>query len=101
MTQEEKLKIKFPEATANEIALLLDDSKNVILNRRFPFAKTLPDTIEDKYLSLQIAIAVELYNKDGAEGEMSHSEGDVSRTYANAYVSEDLLSQIIPMGDLI
>ena len=45
---------------------------------------------------LQIRIAVEMFNKRGAEGEIAHSENGVSRSYASANVSEDLLKEITP-----
>ena len=65
------------------------------MSRRFPFGEQ-PEEIENKYKDLQIRIAVEMYNKRGAEGETAHSENGISRTYASANVSEDLLKEITP-----
>jgi len=39
------------------------------------------DIVESKYFNVQIAIAVELFNKRGAEGEVSHGENGISRGY--------------------
>jgi hypothetical protein len=96
MTQLERLKIRIPEEV-NDVELedILESAKAVILSRRFPFGEH-PTEIEPKYNDLQIRIAVEMYNKRGVEGQTSHSENGVSRSYASANVSEDLLKEITP-----
>lgn len=101
MTQLERLKIRITEKT-NDVELedILESAKAVILSRRFPFGDQ-PAEIEDKYKDLQIRIAVEMYSKRGAEGETSHSENGVSRSYASASVSEDLLKEITPKAGVV
>ncbi len=96
MTQLERLKIRITE-NVNDVELedILESAKAVILSRRFPFGN-YPEEIEDRYKDLQIRIAVEMYAKRGAEGEIAHSENGISRTYASANVSEDLLREIVP-----
>lgn len=74
---------------------LLDAAYDIIMQRRFPY-EDWPDELEQRYWGLQIRIAVDLFNKSGAEGEMSHSENGVSRTYGAENVSTDLLAEIIP-----
>lgn len=101
MTQLERLKIRITENVSDvELEDLLESAKAVILSRRFPFGDW-PEDIEGKYKDLQIRIAVEMYNKQGAEGETSHSENGISRSYANAGVSEDLLREITPKGGVV
>ena len=96
MTQLERLKIRITEKVDDkELEDILESAKAVILSRRFPFGEQ-PTEIEDKYKDLQIRIAVEMFNKRGAEGETAHSENGVSRSYASANVSEDLLKEITP-----
>ena len=96
MTQLERLKIRITEkATDNELEDILESAKAVILSRRFPFGEPYPD-IEPKYKDLQIRIAVEMFNKRGAEGEIAHSENGVSRTYENADVPDSMLRDVIP-----
>ncbi len=96
MTQLERLKIRIAEKVEDiELEDILESAKAVILSRRFPFGEQ-PTEIEDKYKDLQIRIAVEMFNKRGAEGETAHSENGVSRTYASSNVSEDLLKEITP-----
>jgi hypothetical protein len=96
MTQLERLKIRIPEnENDNELEDFLESAKAVILSRRFPFGEQ-PTELEPKYMDLQIRIAVEMYNKRGVEGQTSHSENGVSRSYSSASVSEELLREITP-----
>ena len=101
MTQLERLKVKIPE-NDNELELedILESAKAVILSRRYPFGEQ-PLEIEDRYKDLQIRIAVEMYNKRGVEGQTSHSENGVSRTYSSASVSEELLREITPKAGVV
>ena len=96
MTQLERLKIRITEKVDDiELEDILESAKAVILSRRFPFGEQ-PEEIENKDKDLQIRIAVEMFNKRGAEGETAHSENGISRSYASANVSEDLLKEITP-----
>jgi hypothetical protein len=102
MTQLERLKSRITEKDVSDTELedILESAKAVILSRRFPFGE-YPAEIEDRYKDLQIRIAVEMFNKQGAEGEISHSENGVSRTYSSASVSEELLREITPKAGVI
>jgi hypothetical protein len=101
MEQLERLKLRITEKVNNdELEDILESAKAVILSRRFPFNEW-PDEIEDRYKDLQIRIAVEMFNKRGAEGETAHSENGVSRSYASANVSEDLLKEITPKAGVV
>jgi hypothetical protein len=96
MTQLERLKIRIPENdNDNELEDFLESAKAVILSRRFPFGEQ-PTELESKFNDLQIRIAVEMYNKRGVEGQTSHSENGVSRSYSSANISEELLREITP-----
>ncbi len=101
MTQLERLKIRITEnVTDAELEDILESAKAVILSRRFPFGDYPPD-VEERYTDLQIRIAVEMFNKRGAEGEISHSENGVSRSYSSASVSEELLREITPKAGVV
>ena len=101
MTQLERLKIRITENVSDiELEDILESAKAVILSRRFPFGEQ-PEEIENKYKDLQIRIAVEMFNKRGAEGETAHSENGISRSYASANVSEDLLKEITPKVNVV
>lgn len=66
-----------------------------ILNRAYPYDDTVNE-VPRRYGYLQCEIATYLLNKRGAEGEVSHSENGISRTYENADVPDSMLSEVIP-----
>ena len=101
MTQLERLKIRITEKTNDmELEDILESAKAVILSRRFPFGQP-PTELEERYKDLQIRIAVEMFNKRGAEGETAHSENGISRSYSSASVSEELLREITPKAGVV
>ena len=71
-----------------------------ILNRAYPYDDTVTD-VPRRYGYLQCEIAAYLLNKRGAEGEISHSENGISRTYENADVPDSMLSDVIPHCGLV
>lgn len=106
MTLDEQVKmLQFrvrPETvTEEEAKMILEISKGIILNRRYPFGFDEGTVVEPKYHTLQVDIAVELFNKSGAEGEVVHNENGINRTYQSAYVSNDLLKRITPLASTI
>ena len=70
----------------------LDNASDIICDRRNS------NIVETKYLSVQLKMAIEMYNKIGAEGQISHSENGISRSYQSADISSSLLNQVIPMA---
>ncbi|MEG1106683.1 MAG: DNA-packaging protein [Eubacterium sp.] len=78
----------------------LEDAKWTIQNRRFPCGD-FPEDLESQYLNLQIRIALEMFNKEGAEGQTGHSENGTNRSYETAGVSNSLLSEILPRVSVI
>lgn len=101
MTQLERLKIRITdEVTDEELEDILESAKAVILSHRYPFGEH-PEELESRYFDLQIRIAVEMYNKYGAEGETAHSENGVNRTYSSASISPELLREIVPKAVII
>ena len=66
-----------------------------IINRAYPYDDTITE-VPRRYGYLQCDIAAYLLNKRGAEGEISHSENGVSRTYGSADVPESMLSEVVP-----
>lgn len=93
MKQLENLKIRLGgvEGQDDLLRLLLDDAGEIICNIRNTSA------VEKKYHSIQVRMAVELYNKMGAEGQTSHTENGLSRSYERGDISESILRQIIPV----
>lgn len=100
MEQIELLKAQIPEITDADAEFLLETAKAAINARRYPFGEP-PDDLESRYRNLQIRIAIELYNKAGAEGETGHSENGISRSYSSAWISEELLSEVTPKARVL
>lgn len=92
----ERLKVRTGEADEALLADLLESAKAAILARRYPYGAE-PDMLEKRYEDLQLRIAIDLYAKMGGEGQLSHTENGVSRTWAAANISPDWLAEIVPM----
>lgn len=112
MTEQEKLEA-LKAVVADEIAAdptLTDVALFVYLNRaaqyiiewRYPLESDITPSMEaaaiDKYEQLQIEVAEELIHKRGAQGEASHDETGIKRTYENAGVSNSLRRRVTPLG---
>ena len=65
-----------------------------IINRAYPYDDTVTE-VPRRYGYLQCDIANYLLNKRGAEGQISHTENGISRSYGSADVPESMLSEVI------
>lgn len=77
------------------LLMLLTLSAQKILDRVYPYDDSIEE-VPPRYATKQVEIAVYLYNKQGAEGQISHSENTISRTYESADVPESLMKGITP-----
>lgn len=109
MTNEEKLTMVRVMANVNDddadwsddiLLTYLAISGRKIIERAYPYDDTVEE-VPKRYELLQCEIAVYLLNKRGAEGETSHSENGISRSYESADVPESLLSVITPFCGVI
>ena len=104
MTNEEMLRvIRAMSDSEDDDAVLfayLDQAGAAILARRFPYDETVTE-VPARYEQRQIEIAIYLLNKRGAEGQVSHSENGVSRTYGSASIPEEMLEDIVPLVGVI
>lgn len=90
MSQLEKLKLKLGITDNDQDDLLnlyLEDAKDTILEL------THLDELPKSLLSTQIELAIVLYNKAGIEGQVSHSEGEVNRTFEEG-IPESIMKKI-------
>ena len=71
----------------------LDIAGRAIIARAYPFKNEVTE-VPEKYNTLQCEIATYLLNKRGAEGETSHSENGISRSYENASIPESMLKTV-------
>ena len=99
MTQAEKLqllKAMVGESDTEEVLLTyLNIAGRKIINRAYPYG-TDETEVPTRYDFLQCEIAAYLLNKRGAEGQTSHSENGISRSYESADVPESLLGAVTP-----
>ena len=104
MTQVEKLqllKAMVGESDSEEVLLAyLNIAGGKIINRAYPYDPNVTE-VPRRYEFLQCEIAAYLLNKRGAEGQISHSENGISRTYGSADVPEAMLSAVTPMVEVI
>ena len=104
MTQAEKLtllKAMVGESDTEEVLLAyLNIAGSKIINRAFPYG-TDDQEVPTRYEFLQCEIAAYLLNKRGAEGQTSHSENGISRSYESADVPESLLGAVTPCVGVI
>ena len=95
MTNLERLKLRTMEPDERILEDCLESAKNAILARRFPFQEW-PSDFPNQFVDLQFRIALDLYNKIGGEGQLTHSENGISRSWESSWVSEQLLQEVTP-----
>lgn len=103
MTESEQLKMLehiTGETEQSVLSTYLLLAKNVILQRAYPYGDGTEE-VPTKYQSTQVEIAAYMLNKRGAEGEVTHSENGVSRTYEDGDIPPTLLRRITPMAGVL
>lgn len=99
MTEEEKLialRAMIDSSDGDEVlSIYLKLAGRKIIARAFPYD---PDVTEvpAQYDTLQCEIAAYMLNKRGAEGQTSHSENGISRSYENADIPSSMLKVVTP-----
>lgn len=86
------------DATDAIVAVYLQLALNKMLERLFPYdsTKTVSD-IPERYETIQCELAARLYLRRGGEGETSHEENGVNRTYGSVD-DEDIMSRLTPFA---
>lgn len=99
MTEEEKLaalKAMVGSSDTDEVlSTYLKIAGRKIIAKAYPYDQTVTE-VPVQYDFLQCEIAAYLLNKRGAEGQTSHSENGISRTYENADIPSSMLKVITP-----
>ncbi len=95
----EMLKAITGEEDDNVLTVYLNIAGDVILRRLYPFG-TENIQVPSPYEVRQVEIAAYLLNKRGAEGEISHTENGMSRTYGDSYVPPSYLRGIVPVAEV-
>lgn len=96
MSNLERLQLRTSEPDESILNDCLESAKSAILARRYPFGQS--SVLEERFVDLQFRIALDLYNKIGAEGQLTHSENGVSRTWESSWISKQLLMEVTPLA---
>ena len=83
MTVEEKFILLTGETDYDSVSLFLNEAEATVLE------KTNRPAMIDDLVHFKLDLAIARYNRNGEEGESSHSEGGVSRSYLS---DDDILN---------
>jgi hypothetical protein len=81
------------------LSLLLSMAGNKVLNKRYPFGYTSEQSVIalNKYSDIVLDICIYLYNKRGAEGQITHNENGINRNYEKAGIPDSFVQDIVPV----
>lgn len=101
MTREDKIiylgKLVDDGTEGDILGIYLDIAGDKILNRMYPYKESYEGIdVPDRYVMIQLNIAVYLLNKRGAEGEIQHIENGIHRNYGSADVPDGMLKDVVP-----
>lgn len=104
MTQEEKLtalKAMVGSSDSDEVlSTYLTFAGSKIIAKAYPYQNDISE-VPAQYAHLQVEIAAYMLNKRGAEGQVSHSENGITRSYENGDVPPSMLKAVIPYCGVI
>lgn len=104
MTNDEKLaalKAMVGSSDSDEVlSAYLTFAGSKIIAKAYPYQNDISE-VPAQYAHLQVEIAAYMLNKRGAEGQTSHSENGVSRSYENGDVPPSMLKAVIPYCGVI
>lgn len=94
----DRLQLRTGETDTALLNEIITEATDIYLSCRYPTATdNRPTTVEPQYEGIVLLMAVEIYDRIGAEGQTSHNENGVNRSWSGGgWVSRDLLSQIVP-----
>lgn len=99
MTNDEKLaalKAMVGSSDSDEVlSVYLKLAGGKIIAKAFPYQNDVTE-VPVRYSYLQVEIAAYMLNKRGAEGQTSHSENGISRSYENADIPSSMLKVVTP-----
>ena len=83
-------------ATPDALRVYLESAKQKILDRLYALDRNMyAYGVPEEYEYLQCELAARLFLRRGGEGEKSHEENGVNRTYGSVD-DEDILSRLTP-----
>lgn len=104
MTDYEKLvivKAMTDEEDEDVISAFLYMAGDAICNYCDPFSSTDREDLLDRYGGAQARTAAAWLNKRGADGQISHSENGISRSYESGDIPTSILKELTPMCGVV
>jgi hypothetical protein len=93
----ELVKAMTDETDDGIILAFLSLAGDAVYHAACPYRNSDKTSVVSEYEGVQIRAAAYYLNKRGAEGEKSHGENGISRTYENADLPNSLLREITPI----
>lgn len=89
-------------ATDELVAVYLSDAEEAIMRRLYRVYGEIPEAVSmpAMYERLQCRVAARFFLRRGSEGEISHGENGVNRSYGSVN-DEDLLMEVIPYARIV
>ena len=86
------------EATDEVVPVYLNLALNAMLERLFPYDSTKEaEDVPVRYDTLQCELAARYFLRRGGQGEISHEENGINRTYGSVD-DEDILKRLTPFA---
>lgn len=86
------------EATDTVVPVYLNLALNAMLERLFPYDSTKEaEDVPVRYDTLQCELAARYFLRRGGQGEISHEENGINRTYGSVD-DEDILKRLTPFA---
>lgn len=79
------------------IMAFLSLAGDAVYHAACPYRNSDKNSVVSEYEGVQIRAAAYYLNKRGADGEKSHNENGISRTYENSDLPDSLLREITPI----
>ena len=87
-----------PNATDEVLTVYLQMAQNKMLERLYPYDATKEGSdIPSRYDTIQCELAGRYFLRQGGQGETSHEENGINRTYGSVD-DEDILSRLTPFA---
>ena len=87
-------------ATDALVSVYLSNAAAAILRRLYPFGVPEGAEVPDMYAYSQCELASRYFLRRGAQGEVTHNENGVNRTYGTVN-DEDILREVMPYAKVL
>ncbi|MBQ2433125.1 MAG: phage head-tail connector protein [Clostridia bacterium] len=107
MTNSEKLEMTAAllgmgsEADVTLLEVYLTAAQREILAWRYSYSANTPNEVPPEYEMTQVYAVIAGYSHAGAEGQLSHSENGISRTFRHEDMVKYIRANVIPLAGVI